>query len=182
MHLKINTVRRRRGISLAAFFFFLYIKSRCISHYMCLRLAEMQFSFRSPAYKFETTGLKGCLRRACRVRRDVRTCKSETCDGRGGTGEANWGGTASEEENQRARYWGRMCGRSGLYERECVCGMLPPDQVKPELETAHWIQRRRRCRRGGGSPGIRSHHSMAAGVNAPELRKWRLNSLWKCGQ
>ena len=164
------------------FFFFLYIKSRCISHYMCLRLAEMQFSFRSPAYKFETTGLKGCLRRACRVRRDVRTCKSETCDGRGGTGEANWGGTASEEENQRARYWGRMCGRSGLYERECVCGMLPPDQVKPELETAHWIQRRRRCRRGGGSPGIRSHHSMAAGVNAPELRKWRLNSLWKCGQ
>lgn len=82
----------------------------------------------------------------------MRTCKSERSDGRGGIGEAKRGGMASEEENQRAHYWGRVCGGSGLYERECVCGMLPPDQVKPELETAQWIQRRRRCRRGGWEP------------------------------
>lgn len=77
---------------------------------------------------------------------------------------------------------GGECAEGVVWDRECICGMLPPDQVKPELETAHWIQQHRRCRRGGGSPGIRRHHAMAAGVNAPELRKRRLNSLWKCGQ
>lgn len=128
---------------------------------------------------FETTGLKGYLRRACRVRSGKMWghARVKGLDGRGGIGEAKRG-----RNGQWGKSEGTLLGESVRREdeeRECVCGMLPPDQVKPELETAQWIQRRRR--RGGvvGSPGIRSHHSTAAGVKAPKLRKWRLNSLWK---
>ena len=85
---------------------------------MCLRFAEMQFSFWSLAYKWYLKPQGWKVTSGERVEwEDVRTCKSERSDGRGGIGEVNRGGTASEEENRRACYWGGVCRGNGLRQR-----------------------------------------------------------------